>query len=68
MQGGFGGSAERSNATARDLARIVAALEPSDLGLARQADPVEGAAAAMLQDLREWRLAYQQQRRLELPA
>jgi hypothetical protein len=67
MQGGFEDSAERSNARARDRARIVAALEPPDLGLARQADLVEGAAATMLQDLREWRLAYQQ-RRLELPA
>lgn len=66
VQGDFGGSAERSAATARDLTRIVEAFDQPGLDLARQTDLIEAAAATMLTDLGEWRLAYQQ-RRLALP-
>jgi hypothetical protein len=66
VQGDFGGSAERSAATAQDLVRIVEAIEQPGLDLARTTDLVEAAAATMLADLGDWRLAYQQ-RRLELP-
>ena len=67
VQGDFGGSAERSAGTAENLAKIVDAFEPGGLSLSRTIDLVEGAAATMLADLSEWRLAYQR-RQLELPA
>jgi phage tail protein X len=66
VQGDFGGSAERSASTAADLATIVEAIQKVEPGLARKTDLVEAAAATMLADLADWRLAYQQ-RRLELP-
>lgn len=66
VQGDFSGSAERSAATAQDLARIVEAFEQPGLDLTRRIDLIEAAATTMLSDLGEWRLAYQQ-RRLELP-
>lgn len=67
VQGDFAGAADRSRATADDLARFVAALEAAGPDPARVCDLVEGAAATMLADLGEWRLAYQR-RQLELPA
>lgn len=66
VQGDFGGSAERSAATAADLARIVEVATGPGVDLARAIDLIEAAAAVMLADLGEWRLAYKQ-RRLELP-
>lgn len=58
MQGDFGSTAERSLITAADLARIAEALGRPGIGLGRQTDLVEAAAATMLADLTEWRRAY----------
>ncbi|MBO9713767.1 hypothetical protein [Sphingomonas sp.] len=66
MQGDFGASAERSEITAHNLARIEAAIEDSAIGLRRQTDLAEAAAATMLSELGDWHQAYAQ-RRLELP-
>lgn len=66
VQGDFSGTAERSAATAAELAAIVEALEASRPDLARTIDLVEGAAAMMLADLGEWRLAFKQ-RQIQLP-
>jgi len=66
VQGDFGGSAERSAETAENLAEIVRNLDANSPGLLRTIDLLEGAAATMLTDLGEWRLAYQR-RQLHLP-
>lgn len=59
MQGDFGGTALRSLNTADELERIAQALGDPQLGLARQVDLMEAAAATMLADLAEWRHAYE---------
>lgn len=59
MQGDFGSTEERSRGTADNLKRIADALESPDVSLARSTDLVEAAAATMLNDVSEWRRAYQ---------
>ena len=59
MQGDFGSTEERSRGTADNLNRIADALEHPDVTLARSTDLVEAAAATMLNDVSEWRRAYQ---------
>lgn len=54
-QGDFGGSAQRSQATAQTLTAIAGHLDDQKDDLARSADLVEQAARAMLADLDEWR-------------
>lgn len=66
MQGDFGATAARSLSTAQKLERIVEAMDRPSTGLARQAELVEAAAAAMYGELDDWHRAYAQ-RRLELP-
>ncbi len=65
VQGDFGGTAERSLATAARLEWIATAFD-GRVGLQRAADLVEAAARTMVVDLAEWRLSHQQ-RRLEIP-
>ncbi len=59
MQGDFGSTEERSRGTADNLKRIADALEHPHVTLARSTDLVEAAAATMLNDVSEWRRAYQ---------
>ncbi|HWI87123.1 MAG TPA: hypothetical protein VNT42_12490, partial [Sphingomonas sp.] len=65
MQGDFGGTAERSLITAEDLERVADELVKPGIGLARQTDLTEAAAAIMLGDLAEWLRAYER-RTLEI--
>lgn len=60
FQGDFGGSAVRSEATARTLEQIADELDRVGEDPMRAADLVEQAARAMLADLDEWRLVNQQ--------
>ena len=66
MQGDFDATSERSLLTAQELRRIADLLAVPGIGLARQTDLIEAAAAAMLSELGEWRRAYAR-RGLELP-
>lgn len=66
VQGDFGASGERSDATAAALGELVAMLESKPQPLPRIIGLAEGAASIMLADLGEWRLAYQS-RQLQLP-
>jgi hypothetical protein len=60
FEGDFGGSAVRSETTARTLEQIADELEKVGENPMRAADLVEQAARAMLADLDEWRLVNQQ--------
>ena len=66
MQGDFDATSERSSLTAQGLQRIADLLAQPGIGLARQTDLIEAAAAAMLSELGEWRRAYARHG-LELP-